>query len=716
MGRIHDLLAAMTLEEKAGQLNHLQGIYSTDPYAKEINLEGQIREGKVGAVTTSEGIEALRTWQKMAVEESRLGIPLLFANDVIHGFRTIFPIPLGQAASWNMELIEGAERVSAIEGSAAGLNWTFTPMVDVARDPRWGRTMEGGGEDPFFVSAIAAARVRGLQGKNLRDKDTLIACLKHFAAYGAAEGGREYNTTDVSESRLREVYLPPFEAGVKAGARTVMNGFNSLNGVPVSCSHHLLTEILKGEWGFEGITVSDAFSIFELIPHGVAESEREAAIKCFLAGSDTDLWPGIYCRELPGLVREGLIPESLLDRSTLGVLALKEECGLLDDPFGRFDEERLNRVVFCPAHREAAKETAIQSFVLLKSESAFPLPSGLKKLAVIGDIAHSRLQPDLMGGWSAQGRMEEVVTILEGLQQALPGVEVAFAQGWTGFGEVTPELLEEAVDLAAASDAVVLVLGERGCQTGEGASRSDITLPGRQDDLARAVIAAQPRCVTLLACGRALALEGFIDLVPNLLVIWQPGTEAGSAAAEVVLGHRHPSGRLPAAFPRRVGQLPMSYRALPTGRPRKGPEDVSWGTSRYSDVENEPLFPFGFGLTLTEPGYGEVTIAPQEINVREKVTVSLAVTNPSDQPLVEVVQLYIRDVVASRSRPLKELKGFCRVELGPQEVRRVEFELSAQDLRFWMDGEGWVVEPGRFDVFVGRDAACPLVGSFLLKN
>ena len=705
--RVDSVLQLMTLEEKVGQLNQLKGAYSTDIYEQNVVLEDEIRAGRVGAITPSVDMDQKIAWQKIAVDESRLGIPLIYSADVLHGYKTIFPVPIAQAASWDLETIELAERIAAIEMSSQGLHWTFAPMVDVSSDPRWGRVMEGPGEDPYLAGQIARAEVRGFQGDDLSQPNTVLACAKHFAAYGAPQGGMEYNAVDVSERELRETYLPSFHAAVDEGVATIMNAFNTIARVPSSCNPLLLNQILKTEWGFQGFTVSDANSLYELIPHGVAADKREAALKCILAGSDTDLWGQVYMDELAQLVRDGLVPESLVDASVRRVLRYKFDLGLFDDPYLYFNFTRRDTTLLHPAHKQAALDLARKSLVLLKNEGNL-LPLQQEKygtIALIGPLADSRVYRDLMGNWAAEGDINDVITIRQGLQEQVgPGTRLLYAKGCEAWGRLTDELTREAVATAHQADVVVLALGEHGYETGECASKTDISLPGDQEKLARAIYDTGKPVVLLLFNGRPLTMAWESENIPAILECWEPGTMAGKAVADVLFGEYNPSGKLPITFPLNQGQIPISYRVFNTGRPRLGPEDDRWGVAKWSDAPNEPLYPFGFGLSYTTFEYGDIEPDRSTIGMKDTLQIHIDVTNAGDMDGEEIVQLYIRDLVADVSRPLKELKGFRKVFIRAGETRSITFRLTEMDLRYWNMNMEYVTDPGEFMVMVGPNS------------
>ncbi len=718
---IDALLIRMTLEEKLGQLTlYNGGLAQTGPVVMSADPDA-VRRGRVGAVMNLFGAEATCALQRQAVEESRLGIPLLFALDVIHGFRTIFPVPLAEAATFDPKLAEQTARVAALEASAAGLHWTFAPMVDIARDARWGRIVEGSGEDPYLGSLMAVARVRGFQGQNLRDASTIVATAKHFVAYGAAEGGRDYNTVDISERTLREVYLPPFEAAVRAGALSIMSAFNEIGGIPASADRRLLTDVLRGEWGFEGLVVSDYTAIWELLFHGFAADSAEAGRKALAAGVDMDMVSGIYMHKLAEEVQSGRLPEALVDEAVRRVLRIKYRLGLFEDPY-RYcrDPERERRLLLAPEHRRLAREVATKAIVLLKNEgNLLPLADTLRTVAVIGALAAD--SASVLGPWAATGRPGEAVTILEGLRAALPQVRVLYAPGYAeappwGFQEIVAAALSadtsrfaEAVAVAQQADVVILVLGEHRELSGEAASRASVELPGVQEALARRILATGKPVVVVLMNGRPLAIPYLAESAPAILETWFLGSEMGHAVADVLLGKASPGGRLPVSFPRATGQEPLYYNHKPTGRPPRAEEKY---TSKYLDVHWSPLYPFGYGLTYTTFAYRNLRLSHSRLGLQDTLRVMVDVTNTGQRAGEEVVQLYVRDEAASVTRPVRELKGFQRVALAPGETKTVTLELPMQALRFWGLENQWVVEPGWFTLWVGPSSAEGLEARF----
>ena len=712
--KIDALLAQMTAEEKAGQLNQYSSAFDvTGPPPSEGAqkvMYDQVRQGLVGSMLNVTGAEATRKMQQLAVLNSRLKIPMIFGFDVIHGYRTIFPIPLGEAASWDLAAIEQSARVSAIEAAAAGVHWTFAPMVDIARDARWGRIMEGAGEDVFLGSRVAAARVRGFQGRDLAALDTIAACAKHYAAYGFAEAGRDYNTVDISEQTLRNVVLPPFKAAADAGVATFMNSFNEVHGIPATGSAHLQRDILKREWGFPGFVVSDWGSIGEMIAHGYSENLEHAARQAITAGSDMDMESRAYVRYLADLVETGKVDGKLVDDAVRRVLRVKYALGLFDDPYRYADAAREKQALGNPAHVAAARDVARKSIVLLKNEGGLlPLAKGVKAIAVVGPLAADKDSP--LGNWRAQAIAGSAVSLLEGIQAAVaPSTRVVHAEGVklvTGprnfmtrsvFNTTDRSGIPAAVEAARSADAVVVAIGEDAFQSGEGRSQVDIGLLGLQEELLEAVLEVNKKVVVVLMSGRPLTLGWTAENAPAILEAWHGGSQAGNAIADVLFGETNPSGRLPVAFPRHVGQLPMTYAHKNTGRP--GPEPgVTW--SSYNDSPNDPLYPFGYGLSYTTFTYSEPKVSAAAIGRDGSLQVAVQVANTGERAGTEVAQLYVRDLVGSVTRPVRELKGFQKVELQPGQSREIIFTLKAQDLAFYTASGKWEVEPGAFKVFVG---------------
>ncbi len=729
----------MTLEEKLGQLQILDG--HADGRYRDEHVE-LVRKGLLGSTLNVRGARRSNELQRIAVEESRLKIPLIFGFDVIHGYRTIFPIPLGETASWEPASVERAAAVAAAESRASGVHWTFAPMVDVARDARWGRIAEGAGEDPYLGSVMARARVRGFQGEDYSAPDRVVACAKHWVAYGAAEAGRDYNTTDMSEWTLREVYLPPFKAAVEAGVGTFMSAFNDLNGVPTSGNHFTLTEVLRGEWKFDGFVVSDYESVKEMINHRYAADGREAARLGLAAGVEMEMVSRLYNQHGAELLKSGQLTQAQIDEAVRRILRIKFRAGLFERPYA--DEAREQSTVFNAAHLQAAREVAARSMVLLKNERAtLPLNKDVKTLAVIGPLSDD--PKAMLGSWAGDGRAQDSVTLLEGIKAKVsPQTKVLHAKGVAIEGRgvtgnyhapppgasnaggtnvasaanvaaarnaVTPtdeNSVKDAVQIATEADAIVIAVGETAEMSGEAASRTSLDLPGRQLELIQAIHQTGKPYTIVLMNGRPLSINWLAENSPAILEAWFAGTQAGHAIADVLFGDVNPGGKLPVTFPRNVGQAPIYYNHKSTGRP---PTDQKY-TSKYLEVPVTPLYPFGFGLSYTQFQFRDLRLSPRSIRPDGQLTVSVELENTGRRAGDEVVQLYITDVVSSRTRPVKELKGFERVTLRPGEKRRVEFTLTPEHLGFYDSRMRFVVEPGEFKVMVGPNSADLIEMSF----
>ena len=698
--RIDSLLSVMTLEEKVGQMTlFTSDLTVTGPTIRE-GYQQDILTGRLGAVFNAHTVAYNRNLQRMAVEETRLGIPLLFGFDVIHGYRTIFPIPLGETASWNPEAAEESARIAGRESAAAGLHWTYAPMVDVTRDPRWGRVMEGAGEDVYLGKVMAAARVRGFQGDDLRDPLTILACAKHFAAYGAARAGRDYNTVDISERVLRETYLPPFRAALDAGVATFMTSFNEVDGVPASGNKHLLTDILRDEWGFMGFVVTDYTSINEMIPHGVAADSAAAGLLAVNAGVDMDMQGAIFYDHLAEQVRGGEVAISRVDDAVRRILRMKYALGLFDDPYRYADTLRERENILTDAHREAARRIGRESLVLLKNDGGLPLRKEGGRILVTGPLADS--QADMLGAWHGDGRAEDCVSLLTGMRDAVgDGAEITYEAD-----------LSAAVRAARRADVIVVAAGEGWEMSGEAASRADIGLPGEQEEMIRQLAATGKPVVVVLFNGRPLAIPGVDSAAKAILEAWYPGTETGHALADVLFGDHNPGGRLPMTFPRSVGQVPIFYGMKNTGRPM---DPNNKYTSKYLDESNEPLYPFGYGLSYTTFEYGTPTLASNTMTRNDTARISVEVTNTGDVNGSTVVQLYVQDVVGSVTRPVRELKAFERVELAAGESRTVELTLTEDDLSFYRRDMTYGSEPGEFRIYVGGDSQTPNAISLTLE-
>ena len=703
------LMAKMTLEEKLGQLNQPPGVGNhTGPEAMAGN-EDQIRRGEIGSFFGTHGVELTCRLQKIAVEETRLGIPLIFAYDVIHGHRTLFPVPLGEAASFDPEEVRIAARHAAVEASAHGIHWVFAPVLDVSRDPRWGRIVEGAGEDPYLGAVLATARVKGFQGEDLAAPDTVLATAKHFVAYGAADGGRDYDTAEISERTLHEVYLPPFKAAVDAGVQSIMAAFNDVGGVPMHAHGGLINGLLREQWGWDGVLVSDYTGIMELMPHGVAANREEAGVLGINAGVDIDLVSRIYYEDLPAALQDGRVSMEQIDEAVRRMLNAKYRSGLFDDPY-RYckDPEREAALTLNPEQREAARRLAQKSFVLLENDNAtLPLSKSLSTLAVIGPLAEHRQA--MLGNWAVAGRQEDVVTPLEGLQAALgDGTRLIVAAG-TDIEGGDRAGFDEAVLAAEQADAVVMFLGEHPDMSAEAHNRTSLDLPGAQEDLALAIAATGKPVVVVLLNGRPLSIGALQGKVGAVLEAWFPGVEGGNAIADVLFGDVNPSGKLPVTFPRNVGQIPIFHSHRNTGRP---PSEEEKYTSKYIDVPWTPLYPFGHGLSYTTFAYDALQVAQPRLSKEALQQVSVRVTNTGERAGEEVVQLYVRDDVASVTQPVRRLRGFQRVALQPGESRTVTFDLGFADLALLDAGLRKVVEPGMFTVFVGGSSTAELEARF----
>ena len=716
--QVNLLLQKMTLEEKIGQLNQYSGAWAqTGPDRSERETDPKYKDvvkGRVGSFLNVAGAKETRALQKVAVEKSRLGVPLLFGLDVIHGYKTIFPVPIAEAASWDLEAIERSARIAATEAAATGIHWTFAPMVDIARDPRWGRIVEGAGEDTYLGCQIAAARVRGFQGKDLAATNTILACAKHFAAYGAVEAGREYNTVTLSRRILREVYLPPFKAAIDAGAATVMTAFNDVDGIPASGSAFLLRDILKGEWGFDGFVISDYNAFAEMILHGVAKDRSQAAELAIIAGSDMDMASDVFIDCLSDLVKSNRIKEELIDDAVRRILRLKFELGLFENPYRYCDEGREKKILLHPDHLEASRDMARKSIVLLKNEGdILPLKKDINTIAIIGPLAHSKR--NMMGCWKADGDSSDVVTLLEGIRDKLStDTKILYDKGCNVWRPTRPERITRAVQKASQADVIILAVGESANMTGERASRAYLDLPGEQKKLMQAIHQLGLPTVVVLMGGRPMTINWMSDNMPALLETWLLGTQAGNAIADVLFGDYNPSGKLPVSFPYAVGQIPVYYNHKNTGRPFT-PETTEWGVSIYSDIPNEPLYPFGFGLSYIQFEYSDIRLNKQKIKMDENLEISVTVRNSGALAGEEVVQLYVRDMVGSVTRPVKELKGFQKIYLKEGESKEVRFTLRSADLAFYDKDMHFKAEPGDFKVFVGTNSRDVLETDFVLE-
>jgi len=729
---IDSLLAEMTIDEKLGQLNLPSSGDITTGESTNSNVAGKIREGKVGGLFNIRTAAKIREVQRIAVEESRLGIPLIFGMDVIHGYKTLFPIPIGVSCSWDMELVERTARIAAIEASADGICWTFSPMVDISRDPRWGRVSEGNGEDPYLGSQIARAMVSGYQGEDLTANNTILSCVKHFALYGASEAGRDYNTVDMSRLRMFNEYLPPYKAAVDAGVGSVMTSFNEVDGIPASANKWLMTEILRDKWNFNGFVVTDYTAVNEMVDHGIGDLQHVSALS-LKAGVDMDMVGEGFLTTLSKSLEEGAITEADINQACRRILEAKYDLGLFDDPYRYCNLSRAETEVFSPEHRQEAREIAAQTLVLMKNEGDI-LP--LKKsgtIALVGPMSDNR--ENMSGTWSVAGEFDKSVSLKEGIAQvAGEDVRILHARGANVvgdsllesrvsiFGKPTyrdprdpEEMIREAVAIARQADVIIAAMGESSEMSGESSSRTDIEIPENQRRLLKALLDTGKPVVMVLFTGRPLAMQWEHDHVPAILNAWFAGSEAGLAVADVLFGDVNPSGKLSMTFPRNVGQIPIYYSAKNTGRPL---EEGNWFQkfrSNYLDVPNEPLYPFGFGLSYTTFSYDNLSLSGDELDGDGEITITVDVSNTGDRDGKEVVQLYIRDVVGSITRPVRELKGFQKVEIPGGETRQVSFTITEEDLRFYTFQGEHFSEPGEFRVYVGTNSAEGLEASFTLN-
>ncbi|WP_111308712.1 beta-glucosidase BglX [Confluentibacter sediminis] len=723
--KVAELLSKMTLEEKIGQMNQYNGFWDvTGPKPSDGDAAKKyehLKKGYVGSMLNVRGVKEVRAVQKIAVEETRLGIPLIIGFDVIHGYETLSPIPLAEAASWDLEAIKKSAQVAAKEAAAAGINWTFAPMVDISRDARWGRVMEGAGEDPYLGSKIATARVKGFQGDDLSSPETIAACAKHWAGYGFAEAGRDYNTVDVGTSTLNNIVFPPFKAAAEAGVKTFMNSFNELNGIPATGNSYLQRDILKDKWNYDGFVVSDWGSMNEMIAHGYAKDKKQAAELSIIAGSDMDMESYAYVDELANLVREGKVKESLIDDAVKRILKVKFELGLFDDPYKYCNEAIEKEVTGSQEIQEAVLDMAKKSIVLLKNENnLLPLKKEGQRIALIGALASDKNSP--LGSWRIAAKDSTAVSVLEGLQK-YSGNTITYSKGadlTLGKTEFAIELqinttdksgFTEAIQTAKNADVVVMVLGEHGFHTGEARSRADLGLPGVQQDLLEAIYKVNKNIVLVLNNGRPLTITWADAHVPAIVEAWQLGTQSGHAIAQVLYGDYNPSGKLPMTFPRSVGQIPIYYNYKNTGRPvLPAPNEVFW--SHFTDESNTPLYPFGYGLSYTSFMYSNLIVNKVS---EENVDVTFTLKNTGKVTGKEVVQLYIRDVLANVTRPVKELKGFEIVELKPNQEKTIHFNLTKDALGFFDNAGEFVLEPGEFKVFVGGSSQTVLESGFVME-
>lgn len=703
--KVTELMAKMTLEEKIGQLNQYNDdITATGPITKDADKAGQVRAGKLGSILNAIGAKNTKNWQDQAMQ-SRLKIPLLFGQDVIHGFRTTFPIPLGETATWDMNLIEKSARIAATEASAYGIHWTFAPMVDVGRDPRWGRVMEGAGEDTYLGTLVGKARVKGFQGNGLGNKDAVMACAKHFAAYGAAVGGRDYNSVDMSLRQLHETYLPPFKAVSDMGVATFMNSFNDINGIPATGNKYLQRDLLKGAWNFQGFVVSDWGSIGEMIPHGFAKDNKDAALKAIIAGSDMDMESRSYTNHLAELVKEGKVDIQLVDDAVRRILTKKYELGLFDDPYRFINEKREKEQANNPEHRKFAREIGAKSIVLLKNENQLlPLSPTTKKVAIIGPFAKATVENH--GFWSIAfpDDSQRIVTQFDGIKAQLDkNSELLYAKGCNA-NDNDKSLFAEAVETAKKADVVIMTLGEGHAMSGEAKSRSNIHFSGVQEDLLKEIAKTGKPIILMINAGRPLVFDWASENIPTIVYTWWLGTEAGNSIADVLFGKINPGGKLPMTFPRTEGQIPIYYNHYNTGRPAKNNTDRNY-VSAYIDLDNDPAYPFGFGLSYTTFQYSDVNVSATQLKGNQTLTASVTLTNSGNYDGEEVVQLYIRDLVGKVVRPVKELKGFQKIFLKKGESKTVSFNITPEDLKFYDDELNFDWESGEFDIMIGTNSA-----------
>ena len=719
---LQELLDDMSLAEKIGQMNQVIGSFytgesvATGPMADKGFTEENI--GLAGSVIGVSGADAAKRIQKGYMEKHPHQIPLLFMLDVINGYRTVFPIPLGQGAAFEPELSMRCARMAAQEAAVSGVHVTFSPMADLVRDARWGRVMESTGEDPYLNSLYAVAMVRGYQGEDLRKAGSVAACVKHFAGYGAPDAGRDYNTVELSEHTLRQFYLPAYEAGIQTGAALVMTAFNTIDGIPATGNRRLMRQILREEMGFDGVLISDWAAIEEMLCHGYCADRTQAAQRAVTAGVDVDMMSGVYAEQLTALVQDGKVPEALIDEAVMRILTLKNALGLFEAPFKDADEEKEKQIILCEEHRALAREAARKSFVLLKNEGVLPL-SDKKKTAYIGPYVNSR---NLMGAWSITGETKDVATLREAVLEQRADTDAVFCCGCPmtdsgrkleGFLECTDEMvsaeeqqrmMDEAVEAAKACGQVVLLLGEDRRQSGEAASSAGIQIPGIQQELLDRVCAVCDQVAVVLFSGRPLDIRQIAEKAQAVLLAWMPGTEGARALVDVLSGRYSPSGKLPMSFPYCVGQVPVHYNEYPTGRPHVPGKDKDRFRSKYLDIPNSPLYLFGFGLTYTSFSVSPVVLDRDHMTKDEILTASVTVRNTGSVEGTETVQLYIRDIAASVVRPVKELKGFCKVTLQPDEQQNVRFFITEKELRFLTENGRWESEPGAFEVFIGTSS------------
>ncbi|WP_369413968.1 beta-glucosidase BglX [Belliella alkalica] len=719
--RADSVLSLMTLEEKLGQLNLPAAGDITTGQAESSNIAEKIKQGKVGGLFNLKSASKIREVQRIAVEESRLKIPLLFGMDVIHGYETLFPIPLGLSSSWDMELVEKSARIAAIEASADGINWTFSPMVDVSRDPRWGRVSEGNGEDPFLGAQIAKAMIKGYQGDDLTLENTIMACVKHFALYGAPEAGRDYNSVDMSRQRMFNEYFLPYKAAVEAGVGTVMTSFNDIDGIPASGNKWLMTDLLRDQWGFNGFVVTDYTAINEMIDHGMGNL-KEVSAMALKAGVEMDMVGEGFLTTLEKSLEEGKVSQNQIDEAVRRILIAKFKLGLFEDPYKYADPERSKRDVFNAEHRKTAREIASQTFVLLKNENNILPIKRESTIALIGPMADNK--ENMAGTWSVAGNFEKAISLREGLENAVEDkAKVVYARGSnitsdsvlesrvSIFGKPTyrddrpeEEMIKEALAAAKNADVIIAAMGESAEMSGEASSRSDIEIPENQRNLMKALLKTGKPVIMVMFTGRPLAIKWESENVPAILNVWFAGSEAGDAIADVLFGDVNPSGKLTATFPQNVGQVPIFYNHKNTGRPLPEGEWFQKFRSNYLDVSNDPLYPFGFGLSYTSFDYSDIKLSAADLEGEQKLTASIELKNTGEFDGAEVVQLYVRDLVGSITRPVKELKGFQKVKLKAGESKTITFELTKEDLKFYNYDIDFVFEPGEFEIMIGGNS------------
>ena len=717
---IDNLMGKMTLQEKIGQLNLPVSGEIVTGQAKSSDVAGKIRKGQVGGLFNVKGVENIREVQKIAVEQSRLKIPLLFGMDVIHGYETVFPIPLALSCSWDMEAIKESARIAAKESSADGICWTFSPMVDICRDPRWGRMAEGGGEDPYLGSEISAAMVKGYQGDDLTDKNTIMACVKHFALYGAPEAGRDYNTVDMSHLSMFNNYFPPYKAAIDAGVGSVMTSFNVVDGIPATGNKWLMTDVLRDRWGFDGFVVTDYTAISEMIAHGMGDLQQVSAMS-LSAGTDMDMVADGFLTTLEKSLKEGKVTMAEIDKACRRILEAKYKLGLFDDPYKYCDASRVKKDIFTAENRAVARKIATETFVLLKNENNL-LPLQRKgKIALVGPLANTKA--NMPGTWSVAAASDKYNSLYESMKQSLAGkAEVLYAKGSnlmydaqreaeaTMFGREmrdsrsAQELLDEALNVASQADVIVAAVGESSEMSGESSSRTNLEMPDAQRDLLTALKKTGKPIVLVYFAGRSTVMTWEQENFPAILNVWFGGSEAADAICDVVFGDVSPSGKLTTTFPKNVGQIPLYYNHLNTGRPLEAGKWFSKFRSNYLDIDNDPLYPFGYGLSYTTFRYGDLQLSNNSMNEKGKITASVTVTNTGNYDADEIVQMYIRDMVGSVARPVKELKGFERIHLKKGESRTVSFDITAEQLKFYNSTLNWACEPGEFEVMVGGNS------------